>query len=320
MAIQSTYTTVGQLDTLTSSNTQNSDYLLVTSGAQSYKMRIDDLKNFMNVQFVLEDWMFENKTITSISNTIHATAMHFEAIATVDIQRGQIVTMVPYAHDQAAGDSPLPLVGLADNMLGPALGIAKQNMLAGESGAIMNAGIFRYDGYDLSQYNNGQILWLGNNGEFTGIKPQSLVTHQACGFVLHNGAGDSAAMISFQSVEPQGHDVALAGFEYGLQATNVEAAIAEMFSKCNQEIVTLDRVQIANNKLALTNVVDGDIIQGYAIIRDTLLTNVIDEYTCTVGAQYNTIEFDPTDNLNGKYATVSYLAAKPWTHETPWLP
>lgn len=272
----------------------------------------------MNVQFVLEDWMFENKTITSITNTIHATALHFEAIAEIDIQKGQIVTMNPYAHD-VAGDSPLPRVVLADNRYGLALGVAKQDLLAGESGAFMSGGIFTYEGFDLSQFNNGEILWLGQDGEFTNVKPASLLTHQACGFVMHNGSGDSAVMLSFQSVEPQGHDVALAGFEYGLQATNVEAAIAEMFSKCNQELVTLDKVQITNNKISLSNVVDGDIVQGYALIRDTDVTNIIDEYTCTVGQFFNTIEFDPADNLNGKYATVTYLAAKLWTHETPWI-
>jgi hypothetical protein len=318
MATQSTYTTVSQLDALSSGTTQNSDLLLVTSGDKSYKMRIDDLKNFMNVQFVLEDWMFENKTITSITNTIHATALHFEAIAEVDILKGQIVTMQPYTHNDA-GDSPLPHVILADNRYGPALGVAKQDLQAGESGAFMTGGIFTYVGYDLSQFNNGQILWLGQDGQFTNVKPVSLVTHQACGFVMHNGVGDSAVMLSFQSVEPQGHDVALAGYEYGLQATNVEAAIAEMFSKCNQELVTLDKVQIANNKLTLTNVVDGDVVQGYALIRDSLSTNIIDEYTCTVGQFFNTIEFDTADNLNGKYATVTYLAAKPWNYETPWI-
>jgi hypothetical protein len=319
MATQSVYTTVDQLDQLTGTSTQNSDLLLVTSGDKSYKLRIDDLKNFMNVQFVLEDWMFENKTITSISNTIHATALHFEAIATVDILKGQIVTMVPYAHDEAAGDSPLPLVGLADNRFGPALGVAKQDMLAGESGAIMSGGIFTYDGYDLSAFNNGQTLWLGQDGNFTNIKPESLVTHQACGFVLHNGEGDSSVMLAFQSVEPQGHDVALAGFEYGLQATNVEAAIAEMFSKCNQELVTINKALISNNKVTLTNVIDGDLVFDSVRIFSAANGNAYDQYSAAVGQFYNTVEFDSADNLNGKYATFTYMSAKPWTHESPWL-
>ena len=317
MATQSTYTTVSQLDALSSNTTQNSDLLLVTSGDRSYKMRIDDLKNFMNVQFVLEDWMFENKIITSITNTIHATALHFNALAEVDILKGQIVTMNPYTHADA-GDTALPHVVLADNRHGPALGVAKQNIAAGETGAIMSGGIFTYNGYDLSQFNNGQILWLGQNGQFTNVKPESLLTHQACGFVMHNGVGDSAVMLSFQSVEPQGHDVAIAGFEYGLQAKDVESAIAEMFSKCNQELITLNNVQISNNKIVLTNVVDGDIVQGYALIRDTANTNIIDEYTCAVGQFFNTIEFDPADGLNGKFATLTYLAAKPWNYEKPW--
>lgn len=317
MATQSAYTSVSQLAPLTGSTTQNSDLLLITSGDKSYKIRVDDLKNFMNVQFVLEDWMFENKTITSISNTIHATALHFNALAEVDILKGQIITMQPYTH-ATAGDSPLPRVILADNRYGPALGVAKQDILAGETGAIMSGGIFTYEGFDLSQFNNGEILWLGEDGNFVNVKPVNLVTHQACGFVLHNGAGDSSVMVAFQSVEPQGHDVALAGSEYGLQANDVEFAIAEVFSLCNQELITLDKVQIADNKLTLSNVVDGDIVHGYAIVRDTLSTNVIEEFTCNVGTLYNTIEFDPTDNLNGKYATVTYMSPKPRAWTLPW--
>lgn len=319
MATQSIYTTVDQLDLLTSGIAQNTDLLLVTSGDKSYKMRIDDLKNFMNVQFVLEDWMFENKIITSISNTIHATALHFEAIATVDIVKGQIVTMVPYTHDDAGGDSPLPLVGIADNRFGPALGVAKQDIIAGESGAIMSGGIFTYNGYDLSTFNNGEILWLGQDGNFTNVKPESLVTHQACGFVMHNGIGDSAVMLSFQSVEPQGHDVSMAGFEYGLQAKDVESAIAEIFSKCNQELVTINKALISNNKVTLTNVIDGDLVFDSVRIFSSSTGNSYDQYTASIGQFYNTIEFDSADNLNGKYASFTYMAAKPWTHETPWL-
>jgi len=78
----------------------------------------------------------------------------------------------------------------------------------------------------------------------------------------------------------------------------------------NAGIVTTERILIQNDQIALPMVILGDIIHNKALIFDGVqedLYYIYDEATCTTNN--NIVYFDPSDNLNGRYAIVSYLTS-----------
>ena len=75
----------------------------------------------------------------------------------------------------------------------------------------------------------------------------------------------------------------------------------------NVELVTTERLQIFNNQILLPFKVHGDIVNDYALIFDDRTTIVVREFTCKISADGFSVEFDPNDNVNGKYAVVSYM-------------
>lgn len=76
----------------------------------------------------------------------------------------------------------------------------------------------------------------------------------------------------------------------------------------NVELVTTERLLISNNSISLPFKADGDIVNGYALIFDNLTAMEVCEFTCANSADGLSVKFDPNDNLNGKYAVVSYMA------------
>jgi predicted RecA/RadA family phage recombinase len=242
------YTTVSKLTGLTADTLTTEDSILISSGDRSYKANLEDLKTFLERILEISSLVFENKVIDSITNTIHATALHFEGVAREDLQRGDVVTL--FTPSNGEDDGFLPEVKKASRMNGPALGVVKDEFVpAGSNCAVMGGGIFTSPEFDTSEFEEGSILWLGLDGKFQAEKPGNTDgIHQACGFVLHSNETDGALMLSFQSIEPQGHDVAFAGFEYDLTATDVEHGIAEVFSLCDAELITVDHQIIENNQ------------------------------------------------------------------------
>lgn len=348
------YTTISQLPLGTVQTLNSEDYLLVSSGSASYKVDLNTVKDFMASIYNLDDFVIENKDITSISNTIHATSLHYKTLAGVaGLKRGDLVTLLPHDHElmDSLGLPDLPAVQKADNRYAPAIGIVKSvhegNDWVLESDTfeketsdqwdvvvVTVAGIFTP--FDTSTMNDGEILWLGEDAQFTTTKPindqseSGFRMQQACGFTLftcpaddpeHNGA----IQVLFANPEQHAHDVFYNGWEYTnekytLQSKDVESAISEVFYKSHQHLVTLDHFEIVDNKIDLSILADGDIVYGSARIWDTDTGTVYEEFTCEVGSLYNTIEFDPVDNLSGKFATLTYIGAIPWTGERPWDP
>lgn len=76
------------------------------------------------------------------------------------------------------------------------------------------------------------------------------------------------------------------------------------------EIVTTERIYIIDNKITLPFEAKGDIIQNSAFIFDGFYSEYFTEYSCTASSDGLSVLFDPLDNLNGKFATVSYLTDK----------
>lgn len=86
----------------------------------------------------------------------------------------------------------------------------------------------------------------------------------------------------------------------------VEAGIFDSIE--NSFLVTTDRLLIFEDKITLPRKSFGAIIWNMAIIFDDFSSNVIAaEATCSLDPDQITVNFDPADNLNMKYAVVSYL-------------
>jgi hypothetical protein len=344
------YTTISQLPAKSVATMVDSDELLISSGDRSYKCDVDTLKNFMASIFNLEDIVFENKDITSISNTIHATSTHKRTLCGVaGLKRGDLVTLQPHDHElqDGLGLPDLPAVQKADNRFAPAIGIVKEiydgadwvlesdtfEKEIGEqwdTAVVIMSGLFTP--FNTSMYQDGQILWLGEDGEMTTVKPVSLTPQDAdrmqqpVGFVLFScpahlteqGLHEGALQVLFANPEQHAHDIALHGWDFNLQETDVETAVAEVFSLCSQEIVNTDRILIENDEALLSRAVDGESIFGSARIFDDETSMAYDEYTCQSGQLYDRFVFDSVDSLNGKYAEFSYISPKLRNWTLPW--
>lgn len=76
------------------------------------------------------------------------------------------------------------------------------------------------------------------------------------------------------------------------------------------ELITTEKIEISNNSITLPFRVNGTVVNNYAMIFENLTTPVMFECTCTVSEDGWSILFDPNDNLNGLFATVSYMTVK----------
>jgi hypothetical protein len=74
-----------------------------------------------------------------------------------------------------------------------------------------------------------------------------------------------------------------------------------------QKIITTDRTLIQNDSITLNPPAIGDVVHNLAMIFDDSSTNIFSEVTASVSVDGSTVQFDSTDNLNGKYALVSYF-------------
>lgn len=301
------YTTVSKLQQLSKASLQNSDYLLISSGSKSYKINLEDMKVFMTEQFVLEDWVIENKVIDSITNTIHATAVQYKVKAAEDLERGDIVTMC-FFQDENLNEPIVRKCNQTQYPITPAIGIMYENLYQGEEGAMITIGIFK--NINTSQWVRGQELYTGVNGKFTSEKPPVGYIQQKSALVLsvHETEGD--ILVLFGPPEQQAQDISYNNSISGLLSNTVSTALDEIFQKCDQELVTLDRILIENNEIQLTQPIQGNGVFNTALIWEDQNTNIVEEYTYEQGEFYDKFIFDNSDNLNGKYATISYMAIK----------
>lgn len=75
------------------------------------------------------------------------------------------------------------------------------------------------------------------------------------------------------------------------------------------EIISTDKILIENNKISLPYKASGDIIHNMALVYEES-SDVYIEYSCKCDVDGISVIFDTSDNLNGKYAKVSYLVDK----------
>lgn len=75
----------------------------------------------------------------------------------------------------------------------------------------------------------------------------------------------------------------------------------------NTELITTERLLIQNNEITLNKISLGDIVHNSALIFDSLESNYFTEYSCLINSDGTKVLFESADNLNNKYAIISYL-------------
>ena len=78
----------------------------------------------------------------------------------------------------------------------------------------------------------------------------------------------------------------------------------------NLNILTTEKILISNNKISLNYKCKGDVIHNKALIYENLDSVYFTEYSCNSSQDGISIEFNADDELNGKYAVISYLAGE----------
>jgi hypothetical protein len=266
------------------------------------------MKLFMIEQFINEDWTIENKVIDSFTNTIHATAVQHRVKAFENLSRGDIVTLCT-SDEEALLSVPIVRKYSQSNLpSSPAVGIMNQDLTVGQYGGMVTIGIFK--NIDTSSWTVGTTLYTGINGEFTTEKPQVGFFQQKSAFVLNTHETDGDLIVMFGPPLEQAQDISYNNSSSGLISQTVGTALDEIFTKCDNELITTQRILIANNEALVPSAIHGNSVNNIASIYDDINTNILIEYTCTPSLSYDKFSFDPIDNLNGKYAEFTYLAIK----------
>lgn len=81
-------------------------------------------------------------------------------------------------------------------------------------------------------------------------------------------------------------------------------------SQTTLELCTTDKKLITNNSIQLNRICKGDVVFNMCLIYEDLQSVYYTEYSCAVSEDGMSIIFNSFDNLNGKYAVVSYLAGE----------
>jgi len=72
-------------------------------------------------------------------------------------------------------------------------------------------------------------------------------------------------------------------------------------------LTTIPKTLISNNEIVLPKPALGDIVHNFAMIYDSENAPYFIEVTCDLSEDKTKVLFDPLDNLNDKYAVVTYL-------------
>lgn len=94
--------------------------------------------------------------------------------------------------------------------------------------------------------------------------------------------------------------------------TNLETTVNDEITEINNAInslrfTTTDKILIANKRIDLPSKSHGDVVFNMAQVYNFDETNVYVEYRCSVSADGLSVIFNTDDNLDGKYAIVSYF-------------
>ena len=295
------YTTITRMPEKTSGTIDYyNDYLLLTGGNQSFKVSVGNLKDFYSNILTTDVMDFTNKTIDDISNNVYANAVHLKAKAFGDLTYGDVVSV----HSSSTSDSLV--VEKADNTVSAAIGIVKAfDMDDGTEGLVLTSGIF--DNIDTSAFAQNDLLYVNGAGTLTNVAPEDGIVQQVA---LAINIGTSGNILTlFGQPRQTSTEVDYDNLTSGILATNLQDAVDELAYNLDTEIIRTEKMEIVSDYFVLPRPPVGVIISDGARIFDNLLDPSFVEYSCVI-MNGITCNFEPADNLNGKYAVIEYLAIK----------
>ena len=86
--------------------------------------------------------------------------------------------------------------------------------------------------------------------------------------------------------------------------------ISNVIVQSNLKLITTNKIPIINNKISLNYPCKGDVVHNMALIYDSLDSIYYTEYQCISSYDGKYVVFDSSDNLNGKYAVITYLGGE----------
>ena len=287
------YTTIPELPNVPATLT-GSEYLLLTDSTTSYKLSLTVLNDYLADISQGTYQELTNKVIDSVTNFVHANAIHYVATAVGNIPKGTPVTIVPNT------SSSIVYVRASASNTDLVAGVCEDGLTDGQQGEIMVAGVI--DGFDTHLWDEGTLLYF-QNGAFTN-NPTTGVPSQILGFILHSAVSGKVLITNSAS------NVIASQVEYDntdglLDSIHVQGALSELAMR---KIKTSPKLGITNNTATLPVDALGGVINDIAMVFKDTQTGVFVEYTCTTAPDGLSVIFDPEDHLNGYTCIVSYLA------------
>lgn len=163
-----------------------------------------------------------NTIIDSITNKVHANAIHIKVKATQNILKGQPVKYIGYNSGEDAIE-----VALANQADSISIGIAAANMTTGSFGPIIAAGVL--EGVDTSTHSNGQILYVDGTGVLTHIEPTTGYS-QPIAFVLRAHQVNGAIQINAAYPKQRANDIFVDQIQ-GISSNKVQGVLEELAIK-----------------------------------------------------------------------------------------
>ncbi len=290
------YTTIIDLDEKLVADLLGSEYLLITDPDTSYKVSLNTLNDRLIELSAGSYAELTNKVIDSVTNFVHANAIHFVATAVGDIAKGTPVKLVQNDIIDAV------YVTAATSNDDTIIGLCEDGLIDGQLGEIMVLGIL--GGIDLTGFAEGEVIYY-QYGSFTNA-PNTKVKSQIIGYVLDaNAAG--RILVTNTSSNVIAKNISYDNSNGTLVAADVQTAIDEL---ADRTVIILPRTVITNNQVQLARRAIGSAFNGIAFIYKTSgAPHVITEYTCTISNDGLTVLFDNADLLNGFECSITYLAA-----------
>lgn len=290
------YTTIIDLDEKLINDLIGTEYLLITDPDNSYKVSLDTLNDKLIELSSGTYAELTNKVIDSVTNFVHANAIHFVATAVGDIPKGAAIKLVQSDVIDAV------FVTIATSNNDTIIGICEDGMVDGQIGEVMVMGILK--GVDVSAFTEGDMLYY-QFGVLTNT-PDTKVKSQVIGYVLDaNAAG--RILVTNTSSNVIAKNIGYDNSNGTLNATDVQTAIDEL---ADRTVITTPRLVITNNEITLPYKAISGIFNGIAFVYKTQgAPNVITEYTCAINNDGSKVLFESIDSLNGFECTVVYFAA-----------
>lgn len=290
------YTTIIDLDEKLVNDLIGTEYLLITDPDNSYKVSLDTLNDRL-VELSSGTYAeLTNKVIDSVTNFVHANAIHFIATAVGDIPKGAAIKLVQSDVIDAV------FVTMATSNNDTIIGLCEDGMVDGQIGEVMVMGILK--GVDVSPFTEGDMLYY-QFGVLTNA-PDTKEKSQVIGYVLDaNAAG--RILVTNTSSNVIAKNIGYDNSNGTLNATDVQSAIDEL---ADRTVITTPRLVIMNNEITLPYKAISGIFNGIAFVYKTPnAPNVITEYTCVINNDGSKVLFESIDSLNGFECTVVYFAA-----------